>query len=234
MFEHRKLSNDFVKTERDVMGGYGSGRRGVGRYKAEECRMLDVNQLHRAGALKVGRWSGLLWTRDGERVASIRLQAEKENITVSYRIRVGDGDWEDVSETVDIDRVPCRFGGRRPYFICPGIVNGDFCRRRVAKLYGPGRYFLCRHCYRLTHASQGEGLCDRARRRASKIRARLGGDPGGTCPLPSKPRGMWRRTYERVCNAAIEAEMLANQAFVIEAQRLVSRIDRRRQRIFWK
>ena len=65
--------------------------------------------------------------------------------------------WEDVAETVRLVRVPCRFGGSRPYFICPGVVNGITCKRRVAKLHGPGRYFLCRSCYRLAHASQSEG-----------------------------------------------------------------------------
>jgi hypothetical protein len=40
---------------------------------------------------------------------------------------------------------------RRPYFVCPGVVNGTACGRRVAKLYGPGRYFVCRHCYRLAY-----------------------------------------------------------------------------------
>jgi hypothetical protein len=34
--------------------------------------------------------------------------------------------------------MPCRFGGVRPYFVCPGIVNGIACGRRVLKLYGCG------------------------------------------------------------------------------------------------
>jgi hypothetical protein len=78
-----------------------------------------------------------------------------------------------VAETVRIVRKPCRFGGTRPYFICPGIVNGIACGRRVAKLHGPGRYFLCRHCYRLAHASQSEDRWDRLLRRANKIRQRF-------------------------------------------------------------
>ena len=32
--------------------------------------------------------------------------------------------------------MPCRFGGARPYFVCPGIVNGIACGRRVAKRSG--------------------------------------------------------------------------------------------------
>jgi hypothetical protein len=48
-------------------------------------------------------------------------------------------EWKDVEEAVRIVRIPCRFGGARPYFICPGLVNGIACGRRVAKLHGPGR-----------------------------------------------------------------------------------------------
>jgi hypothetical protein len=78
----------------------------------------------------------------------------------------------------------------RPYFICPGVVSGVGCGRRVAKLHGPGRYFLCRHCYRLAYASQSEGGWDRALRRANKIRQCLGGDPGSeTKPTPPGETG---------------------------------------------
>ncbi|MEI6127263.1 MAG: hypothetical protein WCQ99_12005 [Pseudomonadota bacterium] len=41
------------------------------------------------------------------------------------------------------------FGGSRYWFLCPG--RG--CGRRVGKLYGAGKYFLCRHCYNLTYDS---------------------------------------------------------------------------------
>ena len=141
-------------------------------------------------------------------------------------MRIGGGDWEDVAETVRIVRVPCRFGGARPYFICPGVVNGIACGRRVAKLYGPGRYFLCRHCYRLAHASQSEGGLDRTLRRANKIRQRLGGDPGMASPFPPRPKGMWRRTYERLRRRTFDAEMRADEAIDLHVAKLAARIDR--------
>jgi hypothetical protein len=62
------------------------------------------------------------WTHDGERVAWIGLRAEPERLHLTYRVR--GGDWENVTETVRIVRVGCRFGGARPYFTCPGVVNG--------------------------------------------------------------------------------------------------------------
>jgi hypothetical protein len=161
-----------------MMGGIGSGwPGGSGRDKVEACRSFNVNRLHKTSCLSPGWAGGWQWTRDGERVAWINLRAEMDRVHLSYRWRVAGGEWKDVEETVRIVRAPCRFGGSRPYFICPGIVNGVTCGRRVAKLHGSGRYFLCRHCYRLAHASQSEDPWDRAMRRANKIRQRLGGDP---------------------------------------------------------
>ncbi len=107
------------------MGGFGSGRRsGFGRDTVESCRSLDVNRLHREGCITPGSRGACEWTRDGEKVVSIILRAEDDRLRLCYRARIGDGKWEDVEETVRIVRVPCRFGGARPYFICPGVVNG--------------------------------------------------------------------------------------------------------------
>ena len=213
------------------MGGFGSGRpSGSGREKVELTRSIDVNRLHKTGCLRAGWMGGWQWTRDGETVASINLHAEEDRLHLTYRVRVGGGEWEDVAETVRIVRVACRFGGSRPYFICPGVVNGIACGRRVAKLHGPGRYFLCRHCYRLAHASQGEDTWDRMLRRANKIKQRLGGDPGMAAPFPPKPKGMWRRTYHRLRERAFEDEMLADEAFARQAERLRARIDNPKRR----
>jgi len=218
------------------MGGFGSGRpSGSGRGTVEACRSIDVNRLHREGCLRAGWMGGWQWTRDGEKVAAINLRAENERLHLSYRVRISGGEWEDVAETVRIVRVACRFGGARPYFICPGVVNGIACERRVAKLHGPGRYFLCRHCYRLAHASQGEGEWDRTLRRANKIKQRLGGDPGMAAPFPPKPKGMWWRTYERLRERAFDDEMRADEAFALRAERLLARIDNpKRKRRFWR
>jgi hypothetical protein len=201
----------------------------------ESCRSIDVNQLHKAGCLMPG-WSGSWqWTRDGEKVASIHLRVEADRLHLSYRVRIGGGEWEDVAETVRIVHVPCPFGGARAYFVSPGMANGVVCGRRVAKLHGLGRYFLCRHCYRLVHASQSEGAWERTLRRANKIRQRLGGDPGMAAPFPDRPKGMQHRTYLRLRDTALQMKIGADQIFAIRAQRLLARIERpNRRKGFWR
>jgi hypothetical protein len=108
-----------------------------------------------------------------------------------------------VKEPVPLEWTPCNFGGERPWFVCPGAG----CGRRVAVLYGPGRYFLCRHCYGLSYQSQREDKMHRALRRAQKIRQRLGGTANMMEPFPDKPNGMHHDTYLRLFWEHHEAEM---------------------------
>ena len=200
----------------------------------EACRSLDVNRLHRDGCLRPG-WSGSVsWHQDEKRVAWIRMRAEQHCLVLNYRFRRNDEDWQEVAELISIVRVSCRYGGSRPYFICPGVVKGVPCRRRVAKLYGPGRYFLCRHCYRLSYASQSEDAMDRARRRVGKIRIRLGGRSDMPEFTPPRPKGMWHSTYERLSEKASDAEMVADAAFEQRAVIIVERLYRQTgERISW-
>jgi hypothetical protein len=200
---------------------------GYRRDTVETCRSIDVNQLHREGCLRPG-WLGVWkWEQDGEKVGSITMRAAEGRLVLRYNCRRPGDEWESVRESVPIVQVPCGFGGMRPYFRCPGVVNGIACGRRVTKLYGPGKYFLCRHCYGLVYQSQSEGEGDRAQRRANRIRMQLGGDPGIASPFPPRPKGMWRRTYERLQNEAFEAEMLADAEFAIRAKRLLVQIENR-------
>jgi hypothetical protein len=219
------VSKQFRKKRDQAMGGFGSGRpSGYGRDTVEGCRSIDVNRVHREGCLRPGWRGGWQWTRDGEKVAWINLRAETDRLHLDYRVRIGGGEWEDIAEAIGIVRTTCRFGGTRPYFICPGVVNGVVCGRRAAKLHGLGRYFLCRQCYRLAYASQSESEWDRALRRANKIRQQLGGDPGMDSPFPPRPKGMWRRTYD------FDVEMRADRAFELHAGRLLARIENPKRR----
>lgn len=205
------------------MGGFGSGRpSGSGRDTVEGCHSIDANRLQRHGCLRAGWAGGWQWTASGEQVAWINMRADTDHLQLTYRVRLGGGEWEDVAETVRIARVACRFGGLRPYFICPGVVRGLACRRRVIKLHAAGRYFLCRHCYCLAYASQSEDACNRLLRRAHKIKQRLGGDPGPAEPLPPKPPGMWQRTYERLAEQALDADQRARNALLPYIARMLA------------
>src|SRR5262249_24656347 len=190
-----------------VMGGFGSTRWAWNSTNktVESNRSLDINRLNRAGCLRPGYCGGWEWKRDGERVAWIQLRRDGNALGLSYRVwRVGET-WQDVEQPTRIIGMPCRFGGARPYFVCPGVVNGIACARRVGKLYGAGTYFLCRHCYRLAYGSQHEDRYDRALRRANKIRMRLGREPGTGSGFPAAPKGMHRETYKRLQSRVLNA-----------------------------
>ena len=192
------------------MGGLGSGNRHRFDKKTTtgECNDLDVRKLYRDGLLEAGTSFRSSWSRFGRETGSISGSVYRDKAILSYRHRRGLGsEWEDVREPVSLEWTPCNFGGERPWFVCPGVINGVACGRRVAILYGPGKYFLCRHCYDLRYESQREDKNNRALRRAQKIRARLGGSANMMEPFPDKPRGMHHDTYMRLFWEHHEAEM---------------------------
>jgi hypothetical protein len=192
------------------MGGAGSGNwyRFDKKTTTDQCHSVDVRYLHREGLLKAGSWFSLRWLRAGRETGSIQGKVSGDGrpgqITLLYRHRSGPArEWEDVRERVPLTWTACNFGGDRPWFVCPGAG----CDRRVAVLYGPGRYFLCRHCYDLTYESQRENEMNRALRRAQAIRERLGGSANMTESFPEKLKGMHWNTYERLWWKHHEAEM---------------------------
>lgn len=70
----------------------------------------------------------------------------------------------------------------------------------MAILYASGKYYACRHCYKLAYTSQSESSNDRALRQAQKIRKLLGGTANMMVPFPLKPKGMRWKTYWRFYN----------------------------------
>ena len=207
------------------MGGLGSGRQKNRGRKTLECyRMLDIDQLREMGCLRPG-WSGACQWTDGNEVASINVRAEVKRLHLSYTVRVGDGERQDMAEAIPIVHLRCRFGGTRAYFICPGPGDGADCGRRITKLHLSQRYFLCRHCNQLAYASQYEQPWKRALRRANKLKQRLGIDVGIAEPFPAKPKGMWGRTYGCLLDEILQAEMLANEAQANRFQRLLAQIE---------
>ena len=187
------------------MGGLGSGNRYHFDKKTttDECHGLDIRDLYRDGLLKPGSWFSSRWLRSDRETGSIRGFVYQDRVVLSYSHRRGpSGEWEDVKEPIPLEWTPCNFGGERPWFICPGVA----CGRRVALLYAPGKYFLCRHYYDLRYVSQREDKPHRALRQAQKIRQRLGGSANMMEPFPEKPKGMHHDTYTRLLWQHHEAE----------------------------
>lgn len=177
------------------MGGIGSGNRY--RYNSKNTvegrTSLDINRWVREGCITSGRSFSTKWTWGDGSTSSISVRVESAwAIRLSYRTRSGgEVDWTDVNYSIQLTRTPCRFGGERTWFLCPG--RG--CERRVAKLYCAGRYYVCRHCGNLAYSSQSEDAGDRALRRAQTIRKQLGGSANMFELFPPKPKGMHWRTY---------------------------------------
>jgi hypothetical protein len=104
-----------------------------------------------------------------------------------------------------------------------GDASND-CGRRVVKLYLIDGRFRCRHCHGLIHASPYEKPWQRAYRKARKLRQYLGLNGG---VVPGKPKGMTVHDYERLLEAAQQAEARAYEAGTAHIFRLAARIKPR-------
>lgn len=127
----------------------------------ETCLSVDANRWMREGILQsgvhhAGSWA---WFRDEartEQTSAIGYLVNTRDIPPWVRLfyTVNESK-EAIDYQIRLVAIRPRFGGLRWWFICPLVVNGRSCGSRVGKLYLPlgGRYFGCRHCYRLTYTS---------------------------------------------------------------------------------
>lgn len=186
------------------MGGIGSGGwNASGRSTVESSVRVSVSALNQHGGLRPGASSLWQWSRGGDRYASISMHCEPNRLLLSYAKRC-EGGSRNVNEPVALKRRPCRFGGERVYFSCP------CCSKAVLYLYLHRGDFVCRVCARITYASRRERERDRHLRAANKLRQRLGAKENDALNgVPPRPRGMWRRTYERIVGQIATREDLA-------------------------
>lgn len=101
------------------------------------------------------------------------------------------GEWQQIDYPVYLSWTVCRYGGQRPWFLCP--AKG--CERRAAILYCSGNIYACRRCHQLTYTSQLEADYYRAARKADKISKRLGWEGGMSDFENEKPKGMHWSTH---------------------------------------
>lgn len=126
----------------------------------ESCKSIGMSFLKQHGYLSGHRWGGMKWTDGcGEETGSIGFRIWVEGSVGEIRFQYTQtqgykGETERLDYPVRLVSTPCRYGGKRWWFICPLIKNGITCNRRALKLYlGGGKYFGCRHCYELTYQS---------------------------------------------------------------------------------
>jgi hypothetical protein len=148
------------------MGGPGSGNhyhwwRSSKKTVVEDCRRLDANRWMREDILKADVWhSGTwAWFRDEsrtERTSAIGYEVNTRDAPPWLRLLYTFAESQNALDyRIRLVTTRPRFGGQRWWFICPLLVYGRPCGRRVGKLYLPpgGRYYGCRHCYDLTYTS---------------------------------------------------------------------------------
>jgi hypothetical protein len=183
------------------------------RTTCESCTSIDVRQWHREGRLHPGQQFSWSWTRGGEPAGSIAVRVESDAVVLNYRAESsGSGEWKSVQQRVPIRLTACHLGGQRPWFVCSVYSNGRYCERRSAILYGAGELFACRRCYGLSYASQQQTALHRGLEQARKIRMRLGGSAALLEPSPARPKGMHRRTFQRLQARAEAAMYCSNRA----------------------
>jgi hypothetical protein len=169
---------------------FGSGRPGK-HIQVEHCRHIDVRLLHRSGMLAgpwIGQWS---WREPTtlKTTARIDILVKPPVIQLTYR-------WQG---QLHIDQAlllqtPCRLGGSRPWFSCPG------CRKRVAKLYFVIGKFRCRGCHCLRYRSQSLASLDRIQQSKQRLEDGLG-------PHWRRLRGMHQSTHNKIVGRIIDLEM---------------------------
>ena len=156
---------------------------------AADC--INVRDLYNAGALK-GEWvtlrAGIRWPDIRKiRAARYLVLIEMHNRTLPLQVRIS---W-----------TRCHLGGVRPWMHCP------YCGKRVAKLLSGMGCYCCRACIgNPLYASQTKSAYGRRHFEICKVRLQLNGNASLLEPFPERPRGMHRKTYDRLKARALNLE----------------------------
>lgn len=133
---------------------YYSGARGT----TEQAKRIELSWLKKQNFLSGYRYENISWSMNGSPTGNINIQvdtsSENPNIKFIYKVRPhGDGEWTDMNFSFRMESLPCRFGGKKWFFICGLYKNSQYCGRRVRILYQTGNYYGCRHCAELSYES---------------------------------------------------------------------------------
>lgn len=206
------------------MGGPGSGNRSWRRTRrdlVQDAIALDAGALVRTrrmvlGKAGTGRWE--VCTSTGNRRMTIHYDGDLrdlENATFCLRFYTSG---IECSQHVRLTVTEQHLGGRRVWFLCP--ITGQ--RARILYLPFDQGQFASREAHGLSYRSQGESPLFRSITRAQNIRSRLGGDLSIHSPFPARPRGMHRRTYERLRVEGLKIETEALGALMARERALTA------------
>jgi hypothetical protein len=173
----------------------------------ENCFFIDVLDWNRHGYLRFATTFDRTWSVDGEEVGSLTCASKRRTVALYGREGFFGSAFQ--KQCIDIVWTPCRFGGERPWLVCSAMRSGRRCNRRATKLYAFKSPFACRLCHQLAFASQYMPKDEMNARKAQKIRRRLAGEGELPDAFPPKPRGMHKRTFDRLRQLHDEAEEAA-------------------------
>lgn len=167
---------------------------------------LDLNQLIRDGIIsKTSNRGGVIkWTRvtTGDEVAKLSYQTGVTDLDdmwlrLCYSLKRYKQDELHLDYKIALKASEANYGGKRFWFSCP------VTSKRASVLYLPNGYdcFASRHAFDMSYASQSKAPHDRAIDRKWKYKNMLGGDD-----YYIKPKGMHKKTYERLLEKMFKAE----------------------------
>jgi hypothetical protein len=170
------------------------------RVRLEDGLKLDINQLLRRGRNQPGSKADL----------SSRVRGW---------MRVKSGSLDQRIELVSLARP---YGGRQWYFLCPRTG------RRASVLWKPpgAPSFACRQawCRQVAYGSQFQSPYRRALWGAQDIQRRLCKEPNTRIvgdELPPKPKGMHRRTYDKIAERHEAYKTIIDQDLILALARMM-------------
>src|SRR5687768_16736718 len=102
----------------------------------EEVKRIEVTYLRKEGLLCGISWRTLAWSCRGEPSgkvdAEISVAFDETYMKLNYKFRAWNSEeWQPMNYKVQMVSTPCRYGGKRWWFICPNTR----CGRRNSILY---------------------------------------------------------------------------------------------------
>ncbi|WP_375157678.1 hypothetical protein [Bradyrhizobium sp. RDT46] len=167
---------------------------------------IDVLDWNRHGHFESPCVFERTWHQDGKLVARLFCKIGRRSVALYSRTSNFYDTRSGQEQQIEVAWTACRYGGERPWFECPSS-----CGRRVTKLYALNSWFACRHCHCLGYSSQYQAAGERSAWKAHRIRRRLAAEGEISDDFPERPRGMHRRTFNRLRRIHDEAEEAAAQ-----------------------